>query len=282
MRSTIRSASHGAGRATAGRAGGYTMVEMLVAMVVGVMVLGGIYQLLQQNQRVYKTQSQLTEIQQIVRTAMDVMVRDIRQVGNDPNRSVFGAASSPVPGVSCCAVTQNNSLRILMDLPRDCGGAPGDNSNNCPSTAICGGGSCLDGDTWDILDKNGAGGIQIGNPAVRGENEFGNGVIGDTNPDEDVQYWYDAPSLRVMRTVRVLSTGNTTTVVTEPLADYIELGATPLFQYIYPAGAASGDRPSRVIITLRGRTKDPDPQSNQFRYYTLTSDVKLINIVGGI
>lgn len=62
---------------------GFTLVELLVAMVIATIVLAAIYgsYLVQQNH--YLAQSQVTEMQQNIRAAMDLISRDIRMAGYD-------------------------------------------------------------------------------------------------------------------------------------------------------------------------------------------------------
>lgn len=267
------------------RSPGFSLIELLVASVVALLVLGGIYQLVQQNQKVYKYQAQLADTQQGVRGALDLMSREIRHVGSDPNDKAFETLE-PLP-----AADRNSwKIHIRMDLPHDCGGAPGDDDPApCPSLAC--GGSCEDGDTDDILDKDGDGVVSVGTAdGKRGENEFGNGFTDDINPDEDVTYVYCADPTGVWdatlcpadgrnRLYRIVNAQGVN--VTEPFADYIDMGTSgdpdnplrPMFQYLPDAVD-----PTEIIITVRGRTRDPDPQAGTYKYVEITSRVQLKNM----
>jgi type IV pilus assembly protein PilW len=68
---------------------GYTLVELLVALVLTVMVLGGIFQLYISQSKSYNVQNQVAEMQQNVRIAMDVIARSIRSAGYDPRDQGF-------------------------------------------------------------------------------------------------------------------------------------------------------------------------------------------------
>ena len=250
-------------------------------MVAGLLVLGGIFQLINQSQRVYKFQAESADAQQMVRAAMHIMVRDIRQAGRDPEGSAMdlsGVTGAPIP------LATATDLTVMMDLPRDCGGG-GDNSGapptddtdavNCPSTDTCttASGSCLDGDADDILDKNNDGAVTTGDFGIRGENEWANGVVGDINPDEWVTYSYNATTLQLSRIVTQVDTSGNTTTFTEPLADFIDQGGADVFTY-----SPNATNPTSIEIYLRGRTAGPDPQSKQYGFFELRSQVFLQNM----
>lgn len=263
---------------------GYTFIELLVASAVGLVVLGGIYQVLLQNQRIYKTQSQMTETQQLVRTGLDVMARDIRQAGNDPCRCAsFDTDGLPATVEWGVSVREDYRIRVMMDLPRDANG---------------------DGDTWDIVDNDSDGSIDYGVSTVIADDEFGDGNLGSTNPDEDITYFYCAegvttplagawgqecidlkasgasPENRIYRQVRYFDgAGAKLDDWIEPLADYIDQTG-PLFEYVCTGGCAVDEKPYQVTIDIRGRTRDTDLQTLQYKYFQLTSDVRLMNIGG--
>ncbi len=72
------------------RRNGFTLVELMIAMAVGLVVLAAVYSLfIFQNKR-YSIEEQIVEMQQNARAAMTTMVREIRMAGYDPN---FDAAS---------------------------------------------------------------------------------------------------------------------------------------------------------------------------------------------
>lgn len=267
---------------------GFTIVEVLVAMVAGLLVLGGIYQLLSQNQRVYKAQSELAETQQLVRTAMDIMSRDIRQAGADQSRSIFaGAPSDNTYGVP---YKGSDAISVMMDLPRDSNG---------------------DGDTYDIIDLDGDGIINYGDTTRRGEDEMGDGVVGDNGPDEWVTYFYcQTPAsqsgtqdidntvgdditcpvnetLRLYRMVTYFDNNGVRHLLTEPLADYIEPDEG-IFSYLcwqtspptFVTCNLNNEKPDAVGISLRGRTRSPDPTSHGYKYFKLEAQVRLLNLGG--
>ncbi len=63
---------------------GVTLIELLVVLVISGIVIGGIYRVFISQTRAYTVQDQVAEIQQDVRGAMEILVRDIRMAGYMP------------------------------------------------------------------------------------------------------------------------------------------------------------------------------------------------------
>jgi len=64
---------------------GFTLVELLIAMVVAFLVSAAIYASYRVQQQNYLAQQQVTQIQQNLRAAMDMISRDFRIAGYDPS-----------------------------------------------------------------------------------------------------------------------------------------------------------------------------------------------------
>jgi len=62
---------------------GITIIELLVALVIFGLVVGGIYRLFIAQTKAYTVQDQVVEIQQSVRSAMEILLRDLRMAGYD-------------------------------------------------------------------------------------------------------------------------------------------------------------------------------------------------------
>ncbi|MCI0448049.1 prepilin-type N-terminal cleavage/methylation domain-containing protein [bacterium] len=123
---------------------GYSLIEMMVSMVIGVIIMIGLYDVLDENQKVYRAQQQINTMTAQVRSAMDVMARTIRSAGN--NRRALKTAP-------CVYIAEADRIRILSDLPQDYNG---------------------DGDTFDYLASPGTG---------DDENENGDQQINDLDED---------------------------------------------------------------------------------------------------
>ncbi len=63
---------------------GFTLVELLIAMVVALLVSGAVYASYKVQQRTSKAQDQVTRIQQNLRAGMEMMTTDFKHVGFDP------------------------------------------------------------------------------------------------------------------------------------------------------------------------------------------------------
>jgi prepilin-type N-terminal cleavage/methylation domain-containing protein len=119
---------------------GYSLIEMMVSMVIGVIILIGLYDVLDENQKVYRAQQQVNTMTAQVRSAMDIMARTIRSAGN--NRRALKLA----PAVY---IADADVIRVLSDMPQDYN---------------------ADGDTYDITspgtgdDENENGDQQLNDP----------------------------------------------------------------------------------------------------------------------
>ncbi len=63
------------------RSNGYTLIELLIALTIGAFLIGGILQLYTGSKKAYNTQAVLSELQEIGRFSLDMMVSDIRMAG---------------------------------------------------------------------------------------------------------------------------------------------------------------------------------------------------------
>ena len=75
---------------------GVTLVELLVVLVVFSVIVGGIYRVFTAQSRAYSVQDQVVEVQQTTRSAMEVLLRDLRMTGYD-NDSMHSKITIPTP-----------------------------------------------------------------------------------------------------------------------------------------------------------------------------------------
>jgi type IV pilus assembly protein PilW len=98
---------------SSGRADGFSLVELLIAMAVGLVVLGAMYSVFTIQNKTFSNQEQIVEMQQNARAAMDMMSREIRMAGYDP----AGVNSDSNPSNNFSGVTVNASqIQIQADL----------------------------------------------------------------------------------------------------------------------------------------------------------------------
>lgn len=68
---------------------GFSLVELMIAMAVGLVVLGAAYGIFTSQNKTLKAQEQIVELQQNVRAAMGMITRDVRRAGYNPQRATF-------------------------------------------------------------------------------------------------------------------------------------------------------------------------------------------------
>ena len=88
---------------------GFTLTELLVAMVISGVVAAGIYSTFYSQQKSYLTQEQIAAMQQNLRGAMHILGRDIRMAGYNPT----GWAPAGIQDA------QASSVRFTMDITND-------------------------------------------------------------------------------------------------------------------------------------------------------------------
>ncbi|MCW5597848.1 MAG: PilW family protein [Nitrosomonas sp.] len=85
---------------------GFTLVELMIAMTIGLILLGGVITILTSSQQVYRVNDALARMQENARYAFQVLARDIRMAG------YFGCAGNGTPVVN----TLNNPDSFLWKL----------------------------------------------------------------------------------------------------------------------------------------------------------------------
>jgi type II secretory pathway pseudopilin PulG len=95
---------------------GFTLVELLVAMVMGLAVLGGVLSIFVNQNRTHAIQQEVAYAQQNVRAAMGLMVWDIRNAGHDPDNGGFSAIEEAT----------STSIRVKADYSNPADGDAGD------------------------------------------------------------------------------------------------------------------------------------------------------------
>jgi type IV pilus assembly protein PilW len=62
---------------------GFTLIELMISLVLGLIVLGGVISVMISNKRTYRTNEGMGQIQESARSAFELMARDLRQGGGD-------------------------------------------------------------------------------------------------------------------------------------------------------------------------------------------------------
>lgn len=74
---------------------GFTLIELLIALAISSLVLTAVYKVFISNNIIYLKQNEMTKIEQNIRSAMNMMNRDIRMAGyKDQNNTITGFNST--------------------------------------------------------------------------------------------------------------------------------------------------------------------------------------------
>jgi type IV pilus assembly protein PilW len=124
---------------------GFTMVEMLVALTIGLFLLGGLLTLVQDNKRTFMAQGDLSQLQDNERLAMTMMTDVIQATGYYPNPTINTAASA-MPAVGALAQGQGMTGTFNAAAPGDTitsryATASGDGILNCIGASNASGGT---------------------------------------------------------------------------------------------------------------------------------------------
>lgn len=96
---------------------GFSLIELLVAMVITLIVSGAIYGLLAGGQNAFRREPELTERQQNIRLAMDLVMRDISNAGAGlpPFVQVFRPGLDACPTATCPGNGQPGPTGAMRD-----------------------------------------------------------------------------------------------------------------------------------------------------------------------
>jgi type IV pilus assembly protein PilW len=98
---------------------GYTLMELMVAMVIGMIVMASVATTFTTQTRAYSAQEQINQMEQNARGALDIMSRELKMAGYKPN-------GGSVTGVVSYSTT---SLTIQADLNADGAVSPSGSDN---------------------------------------------------------------------------------------------------------------------------------------------------------
>ena len=108
---------------------GFTLVEIMVAITIGLVMVAGILQISLANKESARLQRNMGYVQQNIRTAMDLLARDIQQAGfydkSNPASPVTNAPAPITPFVNVVAPTAVTTAAVTAD-----GGITAGVSNN--------------------------------------------------------------------------------------------------------------------------------------------------------
>ena len=119
-----------------GRTGGFSLVELMIAMAVGLVILGAMYSVFTIQNKTFGNQEGFVEMQQSVRAGMDMMTREIMMAGYNPT------GGTPKPRIVTAGAT---SITFTMDITNTSGTGSPDGLTDGPNEYI----------TYDLYDSDG-------------------------------------------------------------------------------------------------------------------------------
>lgn len=246
---------------------GMTLIEVLVAVMITVLVIGGIYTLLVYSQRISVGQTYVAEMQQNARTALDMMSREILMAGYDPTNTDFMELRiAPILDAS------STSIRVLADLDQDgtidTGATDNEDitfqwsSSTKNITRQVGTGSAAliaaNITSFSISYENGA--TTLSSSAASGATSFG---VSDVSGFQIGDAIYVSDGTTLDNTFITSITGST-------------INIDPALTNGYTSGDTVGCV-EKVTISLTAQTSEMDPQTRQYKTINLVSDVMLRN-----
>jgi prepilin-type N-terminal cleavage/methylation domain-containing protein len=235
---------------------GFGVIELLIAMAISGIVLAGIWNMATSSSRIYLAQNGIVQMQTDARVAMDFMSRELRL-----------AIANPIISTT---VTTNDT--ITFERVEETGYSTGGNA----ALTLTDTGKVWQVGTFDptstsaftvrIVSGMGNGQVRTltGNSATQLATSQAWGIIPDTSSryiiTSNKRFTRTSGSDNVLR-YRIGATGQN-----NPLTENITNHS-----FSQPA-------PGTITITLTAKTYGLDPNTKQYRYYTLTESVRLRNM----
>ncbi|KPJ75101.1 MAG: hypothetical protein AMJ54_15875 [Deltaproteobacteria bacterium SG8_13] len=261
-------------RISIGPSAGFTLVELLVAMVIGSIVLGVIFATHNVQQRSFRQESMKLAAIQNARSALAYMEQEMRMAGYDrPNSGLFGLTDIRLDGNN--PSTANATVAFTLDM-----GAGGNTDNgsldadetvtyllyDSPTTTSSAAndlGRTVDGVTELVAEGIEAIGLAFAfdndNDGRLDWNDINSDNIMDS-PAEGVFWAVDTNRDNLLDTI--IDTNFDGNFIAPPDPDADAVGGQPLSAYLLPGGATvttvPSDRIRAVKIMLLARSKTPD------------------------
>lgn len=96
---------------------GLTLIELLVAFVISTLIIGAIYRVFTAQNKAYVVQDQVTEVQQGIKGAMDILLRDLRMAGYDNNssNSLIGIPNDSSVKINDPIIAKDHEISIIYE-----------------------------------------------------------------------------------------------------------------------------------------------------------------------
>jgi len=235
---------------------GYTIVEMLIGMAIVGVVVAGIYNLVISSSRTYLAQNATVEMQSDGRAAMDFLARELRQAFDNPTIST--------------AYTTNDTINFnrVEETGYSSGGNTATTLNDARKSWVAASFAPSGTSSFTARIISGTGTGQVRTISNNSSTQLTLSQAWGTVPDATSVY------------AITINKGFTRTSASDNVLRY-RIGATgtnnPLAENI-TSHSFSQPSPNTLRITLTARTSSIDPNTKQYRYYTLTEDVSIRNM----
>ncbi|MCB1919949.1 MAG: prepilin-type N-terminal cleavage/methylation domain-containing protein [Candidatus Competibacteraceae bacterium] len=214
---------------------GFTLVEILAALVISLFLIAGVIQLFVGTKQTYRGHDGLSRIQENGRFALDAMTRDIRMTGYQPHRSSAIPCPSTLPNPPIQATS--NSIQIQWCDPVT---APSTPYQCTPTNGIC-------NRSYLVICNSG------GSPPCTGggDNDFGDLILNSETSGGNQKL------IEGVADMRITPTGNPVTSVTIDLllvsSDQF-LATQPQTVTFPPGSATSYTAPDRRLVQIFSTT----------------------------
>lgn len=240
---------------------GFTMIELMIAMVISLIVVGAAYNVFIESNRNYAVQADITDMQQSARASLEFITREMRNLDSITN-------------IVCTADNSSITFVSIADT-----GTVSDPNN--PGNTLVDSTKSWSTDEWqgyEVTIANGTGSDPAQTRTIISSTTDQLTVSSNwtTNPDTTSLY-------------KIISTKGFSRNTTNNELDYTAVGSTQPFsenitaltlQGYDSAGAATCTAADihRIGITLTVRTEKPVPSNNnQYLYYTVKTSLFLRN-----
>lgn len=93
---------------------GLTLIELMIALVLGLVVVAGVGSVMLANRQTYSTNQALSDVQESVRSAFELLAYDIRQAGGTPCGTTINFANTVKPASALAADNWWQSMRPVF------------------------------------------------------------------------------------------------------------------------------------------------------------------------
>lgn len=120
-----RPANHRMQPRSSGRLAGFTLIELMIAMILGLIVIAGVTSIFLAGQQSFRTNNALADVQDSSRISFELMARDIRQAGLSGCNSMNGRITNVLnsapgnPGTPVWWADWGNAVRGYDDATTD-------------------------------------------------------------------------------------------------------------------------------------------------------------------